>query len=123
MKQKNVSPNNEKPEEIIDEIENILDGLHKNLTQDAIEIVQAKDKFRAIRPLWENLGNASTNDPDVAQIYNRETMALSSIRDDYKFIAQTYSHHHNAMRTVLPSTDSAVCLTNSTSTILVSTFN
>lgn len=123
MKDKDTPPDNEKPEEIIDEIENILDGLHKDLTQDAVEVGQAKDKFRAIRPMWESLGNASTNDPDAARIYHSGTLALSSIRDDYRFIAQTYAHHHNTMGTVLPSTDSAVSLTNSTSTILVSTIN
>ena len=123
MNDKNILSDNEKPEDIIDEIENILDGLHKNLTKDAIEIGQAKDRFKSIKSLWQNLGNESTNDDDVAQIYHSGTLALSSIRDDYKFIAQNYSHHHNAIGSVLPSTDSAVSLTNSTATFLVPKLN
>jgi hypothetical protein len=123
MMDNNKFSDNEKPEEIIEQIENILDSLHKDLTQDAIEVGQAKDRFKAIKPLWENLGNASTEDPDAAQIYHSGTLALSSIRDDYKSIAQDYLHHHDAMETILPSSDSTVSLTNSTATILITKTN
>lgn len=111
---------NEKPEEIIDEIVNILDGLHTELAQDAIDVGQAKDKYLTMRSKWESLGNASTGDPDIAQIYYSGTMALSSIRDDYKSIADNYSPVHGLMGTILPSTDTGLSLTNSTANLMVS---
>jgi len=115
-----ISRDNERPEEIIDEIENILDSLHTELTNDAIEVGQAKDSFKAIRFVWENLGNASTSDADIVDIYSTGTSALSSIRDDYKSIAQKYSPLHGLMGTISSSTNSAVNITSSTSSFVLS---
>src|ERR1043166_534269 len=110
---------NEKPEEIIDDIEHILDDLHANLTKNAMEVAQARDKYKAIRPVWEQLGDESTNDPNIANIYASGTDALSSIRDDYRANARSYLPLSGLMGTIQPSTDSAVSITSTTASFMV----
>ena len=104
----------EKPESIIDDIENTLDNLHAKLLQDATEIGQARDCYRAIKPYWEKIGNASSSDPNVAQIYSSGVKALISVRDDINEISGQYPTFSSTLGTIYPSTDFVVNATGST---------
>lgn len=119
MKKDNQPADDEKPEEIIDDIERILDDLHADLTNDAMGVAQARDKYKAIRPVWEQLGNESTKDPNIADIYSSGTNALSSIRDDYRAITRSYKPLSGLMGTISPSADSAVSITSTTASFII----
>jgi hypothetical protein len=104
----------EKPEDIIDDITETLDDLHANLVEDATKIGEARDRFEAIKPQWVGFGNASTSDPDAAEVYKLAVNALSSIRDDYKSIADQHKTISGLMGTVSASSFFAASATGST---------
>lgn len=110
----------EKPEEIIDDIENILDNLHAKLVVDVTEIGQARDSFKAIKPYWAKLGETSTDDSYAADVYTSGVHALLSVRDDIKYIADQYPSFSGLMGTIYPSTDFVVSATDSTASIVLS---
>lgn len=74
----------EKPEEIIDEIVSRLDNMHSTLVRATSDVGYARDAFRAVRPSWEKLGNASTDDPDALYIYSSGFEQLKAIRDEVR---------------------------------------
>jgi hypothetical protein len=73
--------NSEKPEDIIDEIVSSLDNLHEKTVEDAANIGYARDVMKSIRPLWEQLGNSTTSDPDTVDLYESNLGILHSFRD------------------------------------------
>jgi hypothetical protein len=107
----------EKPEDIIDDITKTLDGLHANLVEDATKVGEARDQFEAVKPYWVGFSNASTSDPDAAEVYQLAVNVLSSVRDDYKSIAEQQSSVRGLLGTVSTSAVLAVSSTGSTADI------
>jgi hypothetical protein len=110
----------EKPEKIIEDIENTLDCLHAKLIHDATEIGQARDCYRAIRPYWETIGNTSSDDPNAAQIYSSGVSVLKSVREDINNIANQYPAVSNSLGTIYPSTDLVINTTDTTAGFVLS---
>ena len=119
MDDKNKKEEVEKPESIIDDIENTLDSLHAKLLYDVTEIGQARDYYKAIRPYWEEIGNTSSDDPDAYQIYSGGLDVLKSVRDDINNIADQYPSVSSSLGTIYPSTDLVISATDTTASLVL----
>jgi len=109
----------EKPEDIIDDIVDRLDNLHDNLVKDASMVGQARDAYKAIKPIWVTLGDTSTEDPDVAEIYAGSINALISNRDYFKFIGDSYQPISRSLGSISSSSDFMVSATNATASFII----
>jgi hypothetical protein len=74
----------ESPEKLIDEICSDLNEMHSKVADAAMHIGYSRDALRAVRPTWEALGNADTDDPDAAAMYSSGVEFLSALRDDVR---------------------------------------
>lgn len=74
----------EKPEQIIDEIVSDLDAMHSLFVDGATHIGYSRDALRAVRPTWEDLRNAVTDDPDATSIYSSGVDFLVAFRDELR---------------------------------------
>ena len=74
----------EKPEEIIDEIVASLDRLHEKSVENSVNIGYARDRMQAVRPVWEQLGNMSTTDPEASGLYESNYLYLQAFRDEVR---------------------------------------
>jgi hypothetical protein len=76
--------NPEKPEEIVDEIVSRLDNLHEKFVETSANIGYARDAVKSVRPLWEQLGNLSTSNPDASNLYESNFRFLQAFRDEVR---------------------------------------
>jgi len=76
--------NSEKPEEIIDDMVARLDAMHRTLVDEATHVGYARDAMLAIRPQWVSISNASTTNPEAAQIYASGLNLLATLRDEVR---------------------------------------
>jgi hypothetical protein len=72
----------ESPEKLIDEICSELDEMHDRLADATMHIGYSRDALRSVRPTWEALGNAHTDDPDAAAVYWSGVQFLGALRDE-----------------------------------------
>jgi hypothetical protein len=114
MTEENNKDLTEKPEEIIDEITSTLDDIHDDLVDSSTKVGHEIERFKAIRPVWAHLGESTTTDPDVAQIYSSGVDTLSSIRDEVKSLRSHVAPLSNFIGVVSTTTDLAISVTSST---------
>jgi len=84
MSDNNQQLNPEKPEQIIDETVARLDDIHQTLVEEAIQVGYARDALLALRPHWMGIANASTTNPEAAQIYASGLNLLAALRDEVR---------------------------------------
>jgi len=74
----------EKPEQVIDDIVTQLDNMHRTLVNEAAQVGFARDAMLSIRPQWVSIANASTSNPEAAQIYASGLYFLAALRDEVR---------------------------------------
>jgi hypothetical protein len=112
-KQSNKRKNDEKPEEIIDEITSSLDDLHKEFVGVSEKIGYARDSLYSIRPIAERLGDSTSTDPGAVNLYRDDLDILYSIRDEVNsLMAEAYPFTSS----VIDTAGSAISYCSSTST-------
>jgi hypothetical protein len=71
----------ERPEDIIDEMEKTLDELHAEFSEAATIVGEERERIRAIRPVWESLAESDTESPEYADVFHTGVHALAVYRD------------------------------------------
>jgi len=104
----------ERPEDIIDEMEHALDELHTELTEAAMEIGEEKERIRAIKPVWKELANLVADSPEYACVYTTGTHALANHRDQIKNVRDHIGSLGSQISVISGSTDSSVAITSVT---------
>lgn len=82
MTQENKSEDLERPEQIIDDIVADLDSLHGSFVNSAEQVGFTLNLFHQVRPLWEDLGKASTDNPEAAALFTSGIDVLKTFRDE-----------------------------------------
>ncbi|MGD1994024.1 MAG: hypothetical protein PVI59_12595 [Anaerolineae bacterium] len=75
---------NENPEEIIDDIVSLYDKIQSDFMEGAIFAGQEKERYEAMRPVWEELSKRTTVDPDEAELYTSGVRVLAYYRDELR---------------------------------------
>lgn len=101
----------ERPEDIIDEMEQTLDGLHTEFIEAAAVIGEEKERIQAIRPVWQALANLDTDSSEYADVFTTGTHALATHRDQLNEIRDQYGSIGSQMSVISGSTDSTVAIT------------
>lgn len=101
----------ERPEDIIDEMEQTLEELHSEFTEAATVIGEEKERIQAIRPVWQALANLDTESTEYANVYTTGTHALAAHRDQLNEIRDQFGTVGSQMSVISGSTDSTVAIT------------
>lgn len=107
----------ERPEEIVDEIVASLDDLQGDLSEGAAIVGQEKERYVAIRPVWERLANTSIDDPDVAEVYLRGMGTLAAFRDELSEQKEQMGSIRVWVRTAVSSSDYGASATSTTASM------
>lgn len=105
----------ENPEEIFKDIDKTLDKMHRDASDLATDIGQERERMSGLRSYWLELGEHSTDDPDLAKLYNSGLGSISAFRDELQLSANEFRPITVKVRAILSSTDSTASITSSTS--------
>jgi hypothetical protein len=108
----------EKPEEIVDDIIQALDGIHSDLVDSATEVGRSLDVYRRSREIWAELGNASATDEDAARVYTSGVRFLSAVRDEIYAIDQEMKPLSERFEYVSGSAETFTGVTGTTASFL-----
>lgn len=112
MDKSNTGPiDEERPEDIIDEMAQTLDELHVEFTEAAAVIGEEKERIQAIRPVWHELANLDTDSSEYANVFTTGTHALAAHRDQLNEIRDQFGSVGSQMSMISGSTDSTVAIT------------
>ena len=104
----------ERPEDIIDEMEQTLDDLHAEFTEAAAVIGEEKERIQAIRPVWQALADSDTDSSEYASVFTTGVHALAAHRDQLNEIRDQFGSVGSQVRLISGSTDSTMAITAAT---------
>jgi hypothetical protein len=118
MNNKNQHQDVERPEEIIDDITGDLEDIQRNCAEAATMAGQEIERYRALRPYWELMGETVTSDPSIADFYGGTVDALSSVRDEWRSLREGMTLITEKVLISSASSDTAAAFTASTLSIM-----
>ncbi len=123
MNDDNQQVNLEKPEQIIDDTVARLDTIHQTLVNEATQVGYARDALLAIRPQWVSIANASTTNPEAAQIYASGLNLLAALRNEVRAQQSVVAPLSGLFAPTSGSIGSLINATGTTASFLPSVYN
>ena len=105
------NPDQERPEEIIDEMVGSLADIHTRLVDAASQVGEAQERVEGVRPSWQGMAEAHTADPETAAVYISGVHALSAYRDQLKLLAGEDTSIQSVASIVSGSSDGTSAIT------------
>jgi hypothetical protein len=111
-------PDQERPEDIIDDMVSALDTMHAGLATAAVQVGEEKERVKALRPTWQAMADTQVRDPDAVAIYQTGINALAAYRDELHGATQQLGSIPQALGVISGSTAGTAAITSVTQTFV-----